>query len=264
MLKGRFLKVFLPVITGLILVVSSVLAFNSNISAGDDYNECEEYEEYEEYEYEWDEYEDCEEPTPTPTPTPTPEPCPEDDLIDDWDFWDLEYDHEPSPTPCPTPTPTPTPTPEPTQPPVGGGQPSGGGEGGANPPRCPEDAKPQDIDQVWISDVTPTSLIVHWANKGDETGYQVSYGPENNKYQWGIKVGNVNHLEIKEIPAGLKVVVSVIPLNGDCAGNPTQAGPSVLAAAGTTGNLPMFAGGFSLITLGLWQAQKSLRLNKKA
>ena len=107
-------------------------------------------------------------------------------------------------------------------------------------------------------------MVVHWAEKGDANGYQIAYGPEDNKYQWGIKVGKVNHLEIKDIPADLKVFVSVAPLNGDCSGNPIQAGPSVLAATGFAGNLPMFASGFGLITLGLWQAQKSLKQSKKA
>ena len=180
-------------------------------------------------------------PTPTPTPTQTP-----------------------TPTPTPSLRPTPTPTPEPTTPPVGGGDSGSNNGGGASAPRCSEDAKPQDVDQVWITDVTSTSLIVHWANKGDATGFQIAYGPADNKYQWGVKVGNVNHLQITGIPAGLKVVVSVIPLNSDCAGNPTQAGPSVLAATGFASNVPLYAAGLAFITLGLWQAQRSLTKKAKA
>lgn len=150
------------------------------------------------------------------------------------------------------------------QPPVGGG-PSGGG-GGAEAPRCPEDDKPQTIDQVWFSDITLTTIVVHWATKGDATGYQLAYGPEENKWQWGVKVegGNVNSYELKDLPENLKVFVSVIPLNGNCSGNPSTSykvgnGVTVLAATGTVQTQALFLGGFSLVSLGLWQSQRALK-----
>lgn len=159
-----------------------------------------------------------------------------------------------------TPTPQPTPTPTPTNPPGGGGQPNGGnGRGGNGGSSCPTNTNLQSVDPVWVTDVTSTSLIVHWSNKGDATAYQIAYGPANNKYQWGVRVGNVNSFQINQIPAGLKVVVTVFPVNGDCAGN-ASGQPSTLAAAGFASNTPLYITGMVLIGLGLLQAQKRLRI----
>ncbi|MBI3342055.1 fibronectin type III domain-containing protein [Candidatus Curtissbacteria bacterium] len=197
--------------------------------------------------------------TPTPTPTSTPNPC---DARDHISFWNLfNIDVEATAIVCPTPTPTPTPSPTPSNPPIGGG-PTSNNNGGGNitTPSCSPNSKPQDIDQVWVTDVTSTSLIVHWANKGDATGFQIAYGPADNKYQWGVKVGNVNQTQINGIPANLKVVVTVIPVNGDCAGNPTQAGPSVLAATGFASNWPLYLTGMSLMGFGLFLAGKKARV----
>lgn len=154
------------------------------------------------------------------------------------------------------PSPTPTPTPPPTGgnlPGGGGGGNGGGGTGGGS--SCPNG--PQTVDQVWLTDITSTTVTVHWANKGDATGYQLAYGPKNNKWQWGVKVGNVNQYTIKDIPAGLKVFVTVIPLNGDCPGGASST-PQVLAATGTAKGTALFLSGLALIALGVWKAQKSL------
>lgn len=158
---------------------------------------------------------------------------------------------------------------EPEQPPVGGNPPSttgGGGNGGAKAPLCPQDNKPQTIDQVWFSDITPTTLIVHWATKGGATGYQLAYGIEENKWLWGVKIegGNVNAYQLKDLPADTKIFVSVIPLNGNCSGNPSDSfkagnGTTVLAGTGTASSQALFLAGFSLISLGLWQSQKALK-----
>lgn len=155
------------------------------------------------------------------------------------------------------------------QPQVGGNEPSNPGSGGAQAPRCPEDNKPQTIDQVWFSDITPTSVIVHWAIKGDATAYQLAYGLEENKWLWGVKVegGNVNSYQLNGLPENAKIFVSVIPLNGNCSADPSAsykvgAGTTVLAATGTASSMALIMGGFSLITLGLWQSQKALRKNQ--
>lgn len=148
---------------------------------------------------------------------------------------------------------------QPETPPVGGSEPSNPGEGGAIAPQCPIDGKPQEVDQVWFSDVKPTSLTVHWAIKGDATAYQIAYGIEQNKWLWGVKVegGNVNSYELKDLPKDVKIYVSVIPQNGICSGDPSAV--TTLAATGTSSPLAMFLGGFSLISLGLWQSQKALK-----
>lgn len=151
---------------------------------------------------------------------------------------------------------------EPEQPGVGGGQPlSTGGEGGAQAPSCPVDDKPQTIDQVWQSDIKPTSLILHWGVKGDASGYQIAYGLEPNKWLWGVKVndGKANSIELKDLPENAKIYANVIPLNGECGGNPSA---TVLAATGAASSQALFLGGFTLISLGLWQAQKSLKRSK--
>lgn len=159
---------------------------------------------------------------------------------------------------------------EPQQPGVGGTQPlSSGGEGGAQAPQCPIDNKPQTIDQVWFSDITQTTIIIHWAVKGDATGYQLAYGIEDNKWLWGVKVdgGNVNAYQLKDLPQNAKIFVSVIPLNGNCSGNPSASykagvGTTVLAATGSSSSQALFLGGFSLISLGLWQAKNTLKRSK--
>lgn len=150
-------------------------------------------------------------------------------------------------------------------PPTGGGQPlSTGGQGGALAPQCPIDGKPQTVDQVWFSDIKPTSVTVHWAVKGDATGYQIAYGIEENKWLWGVKVTNVNSYELKDLPENAKIFVSVIPLNGNCSGDPSASykagiGTTVLASTGTASSQALFLGGFSLISLGIWQAQNALK-----
>lgn len=150
---------------------------------------------------------------------------------------------------------------QPENPPTGGGEPSNPGSGGAEAPRCPVDNKPQIVDQVWFSDIKPTSLTVHWAIKGDATAYQLAYGIEDNKWLWGVKVegGNVNSYELKDLPKDVKIYVSVIPQNGNCGGDPSAV--TTLAATGNSSSMAMFLGGFSLITLGLWQSQKALKKN---
>lgn len=134
--------------------------------------------------------------------------------------------------------------------------------GGSQAPTCPVDGKPQTVDQVWFSDITPTSVTVHWANKNDASGFQIAYGPENNKSQWGVQVGNVNHLTITELPQNVQIWVSVAPLNGQCSGDPSSfykaQGPQVLAATGLSQSLLGFLAGIGLISFGLWQAQKGL------
>ena len=152
------------------------------------------------------------------------------------------------------------------QPPVGGNPPSTPGHGGSQAPLCPQDNKPQAIDQVWFSDITPTTLIVHWATKGDATGYQLAYGIEDKKWLWGVKVegGNVNSYQLKDLPKDTKVFVNVIPYNGNCSGNPSDSfkagnGTTVLAQTGTASSQALIFGGLTLISLGLWHSQKALK-----
>ena len=161
-----------------------------------------------------------------------------------------------------SPTPQPTPTPTPTNPPTGGGNPGGGSNdgGGNGGSSCPTNSNLQSVDPVWVRDVTATSLVVHWSNKGDATGYQIAYGPANNKYQWGVKVdGNLSSFQINQIPSGLKIVVTVFPVSGDCAGNASNQ-PATLAATGFASNALLYLSGMALIGLGLVQAQKRLKV----
>lgn len=161
-----------------------------------------------------------------------------------------------------SPTPQPTPSPTPTNPPTGGENPNGGNNPGSNPTgsSCPTNTNLQSVDPVWVTDVTATSLIVHWSNKGDANAYQIAYGPASNKYQWGVKVGgNLNNFQINQIPSSLKIVVTVFPVKDDCAGN-ASGQPATLAATGFASNIPLYLSGMALIGLGLTYAQKRLKI----
>lgn len=272
MKSGRFLSFFLPTLTGLALVVSvpalsgSVLAKRSDENHNYISNPCYGQNSLNflniDAQATFNNY-PTPTPCPTPTPTPTPDPCLTQEPIGFWNFPNVDvyasHTHYPKPSPCPSPTPTPEPTPTPTPfvPPVGGSNGGGGGDG-AEAPSCPVDAKPQNIDQVWITDVTSTSLVVNWANKGDASGFQIAYGPQENKLQWGIRVndGKANSYQINGIPENLKVFVSIAPVDGDCSGNPAEA-TTALASTGVVQSLSSLLGGFGLIALGLWQSQKT-------
>jgi len=269
---GRYFKIFLPIIVGLILVVSAMASARPQVSAGENWDEWDECEE--EWEWDWwddeDYDEECEEPSPSPSPSP--EPCDEEENnhISLFSFLDVyahgydgDHDGEPSPSPCPSPSPEPSPSP--TPPPVGGGP---SGEGGvAGGPQCPID-RPQQVDQVWFSDIKPGEVTVHWANKGDAYGYHIAYGPAADNLPWGVEVGNVSEVTLNDLPGGDLWVTVAAKSSADC-GGPTSdpvkvAGqvlgvqPQVLGATGVADTALPFSAGFGLIALGLWQAQTAL------
>lgn len=144
--------------------------------------------------------------------------------------------------------------------PTGGG---GGGVGGGQAPSCPVDGLPQKVDQVWFSNVLPGQVTVHWVNKGDAQGYHIAYGLEPNKWLWGVEVGNVDQYTLSNLPTGVDIWVTVIPLGGDkCPGaqsEPTKVGGvQVLAATGTSISTLLFLAGFGFLALGLWQLNSAL------
>ena len=268
---GRYFKIFLPVIVGLILVVSAMASARPQVSAGDNWDEWDECEE--EWEWDWwddeDYDEECEEPSPSPSPSP--EPCDEEENnhISLFSFLDVyahgydgDHDGEPSPSPCPSPSPEPSPSP--TPPPVGGGP---SGEGGvAGGPQCPID-RPQQVDQVWFSDIKPGEVTVHWANKGDAWGFQIAYGPAQNNLIWGVEVAdpNATQFTLKDLPAGDLWVSVIAKSSKECGGpgsEPKVVG-QVLAAAGIANSALLSLAGAGMISLGLWQAQRGLRRGSK-
>lgn len=230
-------------------------------------------------------------PTPSISPSPTPNPCDEeDDDDDDYDnnhvtFWNLfrfdvqahfGNDECPSPTPSPRPTPTPTPTPSvtptpnpsPSTPPIGGG-PSIGGN--ISTPQCPSD-RPQKVDQVWFTDVKPGEVTVNWANKGDAWGFQIAYGPAQNNLIWGVEVDDpkATSFTLKNLPGGDLWVQVIAKSSKECGGPGSEPkvvgqvlGGQVLAATGNSQATIAFASGFALIVLGLWQAQRALKVSAK-
>jgi hypothetical protein len=153
---------------------------------------------------------------------------------------------------------------------VGGGPNIGGNIG---TPQCPTD--PQQIDQVWFTDVKPGEVTVNWANKGDAWGFHIAYGPAQNNLIWGVEVAdpNANQYTLKNLPAG-DIWVSVIAKSTkDCGGPGSEpkvvgqvlgAGPQVLGATGVFNQIMGFLAGIGSISLGLWQAQKGLKKGKKA
>lgn len=255
---GRYFKFFLPIIVGLILVVSAMVATKPQVSAGEDWDgweECEEEWDWDWWDEDWEE--ECEEPSPSPSPTPCPE---ERDLLSFLNVYahDGDYDHEPSPTPCPSPEPSPSPTP----PPVGGGPSGEGGVSGG--PQCPTD-RPQQVDQVWFTDKKPGQITVNWANKGDASGFHIAYGPAQNQLIWGVEVNdpNANQFTLKGLPDGELWASVIAKSSKDCGGPSSE--PETLAAVGTASSSLLFAAGAGLVSLGLWQAQRGLRkASKKA
>lgn len=263
---GRLFKIFLPVIIGLILVVSAMLSARPQVSAGDwgdggDWEECEDgwggdwdWRD-EDWDGDWDG--ECEEPSPSPSPLPCPD---ERSLLNFLNVYasDDYHDGKPSPTPCPTPTPTPPP------PPVGGGP---SGEGGvAGGPQCPTD-RPQQVDQVWFTDKKPGEVTVHWANKGDAWGFQIAYGPSKDNLIWGVEVSDskATQFTLKDLPDGELWVSVIAKSSKDCGGpasEPRVVG-QVLAAAGIANSALLSLAGAGLISLGLWQAQRGLRRGSK-
>lgn len=211
----------------------------------------------------------CATPTPTPTPSvsPNPSPCDGEDEDEDeqeesgiFSFMNV-YAHRSSPSPCPSPSPSPEPSPSPT-PPVGG-EPGPSVGGNVTTPTCPSD-RPQKVDQVWFTDVNPGEVTVHWVNKGDASGFHIAYGPSADDLPWGVEVGNVSEVTLKDLPGG-DLWVSIFPKSSKDCGGPTSGpfqvgavGGQVLGATGTASNSILFSAGASLIALGLWQAQKSL------
>lgn len=154
-------------------------------------------------------------------------------------------------------------------PPTGGGGPSVGGGGGG--PVCPTD-RPQQVDQVWFSNIQPNEVTLHWANKGDAAGFHIAYGPSQNNLIWGVEVNDPNAAQytLKDLPGG-DLWVSVIAKSSKECGGPTSAvvkvgGPGVLGAVGVAQSTLLFLVGFGLIALGLWQTQFALakRVAKRA
>lgn len=157
--------------------------------------------------------------------------------------------------------------------------PSGGGPslGGASAPSCPVNG-PQQVDQVWFSDIKSGEVTVHWANKGDAAGYHIQYGPSANNLPWGTEVaGNVNVVTLNNLPSGDLWVTITAKQSADCGGPTTDPikvaaggvgggqvlGASTLAKTGVFENLMLFALGFGFLSLGLWQTQKVLQKKSK-
>ena len=268
-MKGRSLKFFLPILTGLVLVFSAVLS--SQLPAQASHSSP------------------SPSPSHSPSPSPSPKPCKGDDedehehhhsflnFINVYAGDDKKPCPSPSPSPRPSPSPSPTPTPSPStspsspspspspsNPPIGGGP---GGDpsstGGSSTPTCPQNG-PQQVDQVWFTDVKPGEVTVHWANKGDASGFHIAYGPSQNNLIWGVEVmdHNATQFTLQNLPGGDLWVAITAKSSADC-GGPTSAtfkvgGPQVLGATGVASNSLEFAAGFGLIILGLWQAQKGL------
>src|SRR3989344_65026 len=155
------------------------------------------------------------------------------------------------------------------QPAVGGG-PSIGGN--ITTPQCPSD-RPQQVDQVWFTDIVPGSVTVHWANKGDAHSFHIAYGPAQNNLIWGVEVnnGNASQFTLQDLPGGDLWVSVIAKSSADCGGPSSpvvKAGvqPQALGATGIANSTILFSAGFGLIALGLWQTLKGLskRAAKKA
>lgn len=124
-------------------------------------------------------------------------------------------------------------------PPVGG---PNVGVGGSQAPSCPVDGLPQKVEQVWFSDLVASQVTVHWVNKGDTSGYHIAYGTKPSEWQWGVEVGNVDQYTISDLPEGVDLWFTVIPLGvNKCPGgqsDPAHVGGQVLGAQvlGATGD----------------------------
>lgn len=153
----------------------------------------------------------------------------------------------------------------PSTPPTGGG-PSGGGpsSGGESKPACPQSG-PQQVDQVWFTDVKPGEVTVHWANKGDASGFHIAYGPAQDNLIWGVEVDdhNATQFTLGSLPGGDLWVAVIAKSSKDCGGPISPivkvSGPQVLGATGVASSTILFSAGFGLIALGLWQTQKGLK-----
>ena len=155
---------------------------------------------------------------------------------------------------------------------------SGGGQSlsGASAPSCPTNG-PQQVDQVWFSDIKPGSVTVHWANKGDAAGFHIQYGPSANNLPWGTEVGGgANSVTLNNLPAGDLWVTITAKQSADCGGPTTSPvkvsggvgggqvlGASTLAETGVFENLMLLLAGFGVLSLGLWQTQKALQGKSK-
>ena len=119
---------------------------------------------------------------------------------------------------------------------------------------------------------------MHWVNKGDAYGYQIAYGPTADNLPYGTEVGNVSEATLKSLPGGDLYVKVIAKSSKDCGGPSSDSfkvggvsggqvlgastGPQVLAATGTPDPYAIFAVGFGMITAGLWQLKRSLRLSR--
>lgn len=263
---GRLFKIFLPIFVGLTLIIAGLVAVVGSSSAtGDwdgDWEECDEWDDWDWWDWDEDWDEDCEEPSPSPSPSPSPCPEPKGFLNFLNVYASDDYDEEPSPTPCPEePSPSPSPTP-PTGGPNGG--PSDGGVSGG--PQCPTD-RPQAIDQVWFTDIKPNEVTVHWANKGDAHSYHIAYGPQADNLPWGVVVGGQeSQVTLKNLPGGDLWVTISAKSSAECGGpttQPAKVGPQVLGAVGTSQSALFSLAGMIAIGLGLWQAQKGLKIREQ-
>ena len=146
----------------------------------------------------------------------------------------------------------------------------GGGpniSGNISTPQCPANG-PQQIDQVWFSDIKPGEVTVHWANKGDAQGFHIAYGPAQNNLIWGVEVNDpkANEYTLKNLPAGDLWVSVIAKASQDCGGpgsdpkvvGAVSGGPQVLGATGIAILAILSLVGLILIAAGLWQAQSAL------
>lgn len=147
------------------------------------------------------------------------------------------------------------------------------GGGSSSAPSCSVNG-PQKVDQVWFSDKTATSVMVHWANKGDASGYHIQYGPSANNLPWGTEVaGNVNFVTLNNLPGGDLWVTVTAKQSAECGGVTTDpikvtaaigggqvlgvsTGPQVLAATGSSDVLAIASLGFGMIGAGIWQLKR--------
>lgn len=144
--------------------------------------------------------------------------------------------------------------------------------GNVTTPQCPPNG-PQKVDQIWFSNVQPSEVTVHWANKGDAHSYHIAYGPAANNLPWGVVVpGNLSQFTLTSLPGGSLWVQIIAKVSADCGGpssDPTEVGKgqvlgvTTLAEAGTITNSLVFLSGFGLLILGLWQTKKALLLRER-
>src|SRR3990167_7140584 len=229
-MNGRLFKIFLPLITGLVLAFFATANVLQPVVAGRGHS------------------------SPSPSPSPSTEPCDNQEQVSFWDFLNIDVEahhYNPSPTPCPSPSPSPSPSPEPSPvptPPVGG-EPGPSLGGNVTTPACPTD-RHQKVDQVWFSDIKPGQVTVHWANKGDAAGFHIAYGPTADNLIWGVEVaGDFSQYTLKDLPGGDLWVAIIAKASADC-GGPTSdtvkvgaIGGQVLGATGVaSGAVPFSAG----------------------